>query len=85
MKEKKKEKKPEELFLDRASFIAWTEGVLLSFKNGRGVVGDHVDHERVEPVLKAGGRVFLTVRGKPVTEVVVTKRGFVERELKEGA
>ena len=56
------------LCVDRASFIAWTEGVLLSRDAaGRCVVGDNADHEKVEDILEAGGEVGLTVRGKLVS------------------
>ncbi len=77
------EKTDERLYLDRASFIAWTQGILLDLKRGCGVVGDHRDHDRAEQVLKQGGRVFLTVRGRPVSEMVEDHDGYHERALKE--
>jgi hypothetical protein len=77
------QKKKEQLYLDRAAFMAWVDGTLLDFKNGSGVVGDHVDHERAEQVLANGGRVFLTVKGRPVSEMVETQDGYHERALEE--
>lgn len=78
-----KERYPERLYLDRASFIAWTDGILLEFHKGKGVVGDNINHERAEKVLKEGGRVFLTVDGKPVTELIETDEAYKEIEVKE--
>lgn len=69
------------LYLDRDSFIAWTQGVLLDFKHGVGVVGDNINHERAEQVLREGGQVFLTINGEPVSELVETEEAYEEVQL----
>lgn len=71
-----------EVYVDRYGFMTWTKGVLLDFKMGSGFVADKKEYYEVEPCLQAGGKVFLTVQGKPVTKLVMTEAGYEERPLK---
>lgn len=53
------------IVVDRLSFRAWTEGMLLDRgASGTCVVGDNVDHERAEDLLYEGKAIGLLVKGK---------------------
>lgn len=74
---------PSMLTFDRASFIAWTEGILLDFKKGKGVVGDNPEFEDSDKHLDGGGRIILTVHGRPVSYVAMEDGVAVEKKLDE--
>jgi hypothetical protein len=50
------------IYVVRENYLAWMRGELLSFSNGVGVVGDHVDHPLADAELDAG-RTVGTTRG----------------------
>jgi len=72
------------LYLDRASYMAWVDGVLLDRRGDSVLVGDNVKHDQSEQVLREGGRVILTIDGEPVSEMIETEDGYYERELETG-
>ena len=54
------------IVVDRDSFIAFTQGILLSRdRNGYVVVGDDPNNQAAEDFLRAGKEVLLTVHHKP--------------------
>ena len=72
--------------LNRRYFIAWTQGILLSFKKGDGFVLDGSEFakkcEAAEAALKAGGTIFLTdAQGQRITKMVDAGDCYVEEEL----
>lgn len=65
--------------VNRADFIAWTEGELFQRDaQGRCLVGDHEDHERAQCILDTGGVVGLLVEGRLVSTIRLTEAGYVE-------
>ena len=71
------------LVVDRAGFIAWTEGILLKRTRTTMVIGDTTENREAEKILKRGGTVMLTVSGKPFSLVRPDKKrgGYVETPL----
>lgn len=70
------------LTVDRESFIAWTQSILLDFSDGCGVIGDHVDHPRAKRLLDDGQTVQLTVDSRPFSMLRLVKgKGYVETKL----
>lgn len=70
------------LIVDRESFIAWTEGVLLDRdENGKVIVGDDIKNVRAEAVLEKGKIIGLTVAGKLVSTMSLEKGSYVERAV----
>lgn len=55
------------IVVDRIPFINWTQGILLDFKNGKGIVSDKVEYEEAEEALKKGKTIYLRYNGKVVT------------------
>jgi len=79
-------KEPEVFELNRKYFIAWTEGVLLDFKRGKGIVLDGSEFskrcEAAEKALEGGATIFLTDgSGKRITKMFDAGDGYVEEEL----
>lgn len=70
------------LYVDRSSFVAWTQGILLDRKGLGMIVGDDVRNERAERVLEQGGTVILTVDGAPFSRMVNGEDGYYEELLK---
>lgn len=70
------------LIIDRESFIAWTEGVLLDRdENKKVLVGDDTKNVRAEAALQKGKIVGLTVAGKLVSMMSLEKGKYVERAV----
>lgn len=70
------------LAVDRGSFMAWVQGVLLDRdRSGKCLVGDHVDHEKVGKALDAGEVVLMTVGGKPFSTLKLEEGGYRERPI----
>jgi len=71
------------IIINRASFIAYTQGVLMDFKDGTGVVGDNINHERAEEALNNGETVGLSVGGKLFSTIALDKEAgeFREQEI----
>lgn len=79
-------KEPEVFELNREYFIAWTEGILLDFKRGKGIVLDGSEFsnkcEEAEKAMEAGETIFLTDRsGKRITKMFDAGDGYMEEEL----
>jgi hypothetical protein len=79
-------KEPEVFELNRAYFIAWTEGILLDFKRGKGIVLDGSEFskqcEAAEKAMEAGETIFLTdANGKRITKMYDAGDGYTEEEL----
>ncbi len=74
-------KKAEEIYLDRFLFMKWFDGILMDFKHGKGFCADLAEFDRAEEVMDAGGTVFLTVEGKPVTKMIDTGEAYEEIKL----
>lgn len=69
------------LIVDRESFIAWTQGVLLERDaDGTMVVGDDIRNEQAEYALEKGETIGLTVGGKLVSTMSYDSEadGYVE-------
>ena len=64
--------------VDRNVFIVWTEGFLLDFKNGKGVVVPEADCLAAQEALDRGEKIGLTRKGKIVTYMVATSDGYYE-------
>lgn len=70
--------------VDRESFIAWTQGILLE-RNARGqvVVGDNIANEQAMEILESGGKVYLSVNNEVISYIFLTKDGYREFEFEE--
>lgn len=79
-------KEPEVFELNREYFIAWTEGILLDFKRGKGIVLDGSEFakrcEAAEKAMEGGATIFLTdAHGKKITKMFDAGDGYTEEEL----
>lgn len=72
-----------DITVDRDSFIAFTEGVLLYRTKDACIVGDDTKHKQAEKLLEESGVVLLTVRGKPFSTLRLDteKDEYVEEKL----
>ena len=72
------------LIVERSSFIAWTQGILLDFSMGRGIVGDSADNEEAEKAVRRGERVGLTINGRLHSVIQQDGEKFVEKKIAGG-
>lgn len=66
------------IIVDRNSFIAYSEGILMDFHEGKGVVGDSLKNEEAEAAMERGETIGLMVGGELVTTMKLEDGGFVE-------
>jgi hypothetical protein len=76
----------EEFELNRDHFIAWTEGILLHFERGKGIVLDGSEFakrcEAAEAAMERGETIYLTDgSGKRITKMSDAGDGYLEEEL----
>jgi len=74
-----------DIVVDRAGFMAWVEGKLMTRdRSGKVTVGDTLENEEAEKVLDAGGTVVLTVQGKLFSTIRYNKKqkACVEKRLR---
>lgn len=67
--------------VDRNQFINWCKGVLLSLRNGKGIVVNETLCQKAEDELKAGKTITLTSDYEPVSTVEMVGEVFVESAL----
>lgn len=77
---------PEVFELNREAFMAWVDGILLSFKKGKGIVLDGTEFakrcEAAEAAMERGEIIYLTdARGKRITKMYDAGDGYMEEEL----
>jgi hypothetical protein len=71
------------LVVDRDSFMAWMQGILLERDaEGYVLVGDSVDNERAEDALEKGETIGLTVDGRLVSTLRDAGEEIVEEEIR---
>lgn len=76
----------EPIELNRNHFITWTEGVLLSFKKGKGIVLDGTEFakrcEAAEEAMKRGETIYLIDNsGKRITKMFDNGEEYLEEKL----
>lgn len=73
------------IVVDRASFIAWTKGILLERTGTTLVIGDRDENRKAEEILLKGGTALLTVDGRPFSALRADQeqRRYVETRLEE--
>lgn len=79
-------KTPKVFELNRAAFMAWTEGILLDFKKGKGLVLDGTKFskqcEAAEDAMDRGDTIYLTdAKGRRITKMYDAGDGYLEEEL----
>jgi len=83
---KTKTKEPEVFELNREYFMAWTEGILLDFKKGKGIVLDGSEFskrcEDAEKAMERGETIYLTDgSGRRITKMFDAGDGYLEEAL----
>lgn len=68
--------------VNRTEFMYWAFGRLVDFTNGRGVVGDNVDHKKAKEALDRGEQIVLLVKNKPTTIMQKINNAYTERMIK---
>ena len=64
--------------VSRTEFIAWTEGELLNFENGKGIAPDELACEEAKRLLDAGETIGLTVNGRLFSTMKKTDTSYDE-------
>lgn len=73
------------LVVDRSSFRAWAQGVLLDRDaEGRCIVGDNADHDEAERRMEAGETVLLVVNGVVVSTMRLKDGSYTEEVYMQG-
>lgn len=68
------------IIVDRNSFIAWTEGILMERAGDKILkIGDNIKHEEAEEALNQGEKIGLTVKGELISTMSLTEHGFSEK------
>jgi hypothetical protein len=75
----KKTSSEQPITVNRNSFIAWTQGILLDRDSkGSVLVGDDIKNELAEKALKEGKPIWLTDGGKIISQMKLDINGFQE-------
>lgn len=67
------------IIVDRESFIAWTQGILIHRTKNKLIVGDNTKHEVAEKLLEQGETIGFTVNGELFSTMKLEDSGYVER------
>jgi len=66
------------LTVPRAQFIAWTNGTLLDFENGSGIIVDELACEAAKAALDKGETIGLLIKGRIVTTMRLVDGSYQE-------
>lgn len=68
--------------VDKEEFKMWMKGVLLDFKNGKGIVVNEIECEAAEAALERGEEVYCKVGNKLTgTKLILDKESNEIREV----
>lgn len=78
--------KTPDIVIDRTEFMYWVEGYAIYRTKTRMVMPNDLQCGRADRVLKKGGTVMLTVKGKPFSTLKLDKKqnAFIEKEISRG-